>query len=218
MHERLLIVGAGGFGREVLSWVLQIPESQRTCELSGFLDDRLDALDGLNLPAKVIGTPAGYSFKCEDRVVVAVGQPRQKRALVKLLTERGARFNSVIHPSVAIGLNTTWGVGCIFCPGVVLTTNVKVGNHVVFNCNSSSGHDSVIGDYCTMSGHVDVMGCATLGEGVFLGSHACVLPQARVGDGAIIGAGSVVLKKVAPQTTVMGIPAREVWKQTSHKQ
>jgi serine acetyltransferase len=72
------------------------------------------------------------------------------------------------------------------------------------------GHDAVIGDGCTISGHCDVTGFASLGEGVFMGTHASVLPRAVVGDSAVIGAGSVVLKKVQPNTTVFGVPAKKI--------
>jgi sugar O-acyltransferase (sialic acid O-acetyltransferase NeuD family) len=212
MRERLLIVGAAGFGREVLSWVLQIPNEQRPWEIGGFLDNRPKLLEGFNLPAEIVGTPETYSFRAEDRVVVALGDPAQRRTFVEMVTQRGAQFTTVVHPSAIMGLNNTWGEGCIFCPGVILTTNVRVGKHVVFNCQSGAGHDAVIGDYCTLSCFVDITGYVTLGERVFLGSHASVLPHAWIGDGAIIGAGSVVLKRVAPRTSVMGVPAREIWK------
>jgi sugar O-acyltransferase (sialic acid O-acetyltransferase NeuD family) len=215
MSERLLIVGAGNFGREVLSYALQIPSTQRHWEIAGFLDDRPKALDGFNLPAGIVGAPQTYSFRTEDRVVVAIGDPAQRRTFVEMLTQRGARFTAVIHPSVIMGLNNAWGEGCIFCPGAMLTTNVRVGKHVVFNCLSAAGNDAVIGDYCTLSAFVDITAHATLGEGVYLGTHASVLPHARVGEGAVIGAGSVVLKKVAPRTSVMGVPAREIWKKPS---
>jgi len=215
MREHLLIVGAGDFGREVLSWALGIPSQQRQWEIGGFLDNRPKVLEGFNLPAEILGAPETYSFRTDDRVVVALGDPAQRRTFVEMLSQRGARFTTVIHPSVIMGMNNTWGEGCIFCPGVILTTNVRIGKHVVFNCQSEVGHDAVIGDYCTLSGCVDITGHVTLGEGVFLGSHASVLPHARVGDGAIIGAGSVVLKKVAPRTSVMGVPALEIWKRPS---
>ena len=110
-----------------------------------------------------------------------------------------------------MGFNNRWGVGCIFCPGAMLTTNVKVGDHVVFNCQSTAGHDSVVGDFCTLSCYADLTGYARLEDDVFLGSHASVTPRATVGKGAVVGAGSVVLKKAGRYSTVMGVPAREVW-------
>jgi sugar O-acyltransferase (sialic acid O-acetyltransferase NeuD family) len=212
MKQRLLIVGANDFGREVLCWALQIPEDVRPWEIGGFLDNRPEIIDGYNMPYRIMGAPESYTFQKQDRVVVAVGNPVQRKKYVTMIASRGGRFTSVIHPSVIMGLNNRWGAGCIFCPGVIITTNVIIGTHVVFNCQSGAGHDAEIGSYCTLSGAVDITGHVKLGEGVMVGSHASVTPHSIVGDYAVIGAGSVVLRKVPPYTTVMGVPAREVWK------
>ncbi|HEU4499496.1 MAG TPA: serine O-acetyltransferase [Sphingomicrobium sp.] len=50
----------------------------------------------------------------------------------------------------------------------------------------------------------------TLRSGVVIGSGAQVLGPIEVGEGAKVGANSVVTKDVAPQSTVVGIPARSV--------
>jgi len=205
--ERLIIVGAGDFGREVLSWVMDVPESARTWKIAGFLDDRPQILDGYNLPYGILGAPKSYSLHPDDRMVVAIGEPKARRKYVDILEHRNAHFTSIIHPSVVLGLKNKWGPGCIFCPGVVITTNVRIGNHVILNCHSGAGHDAVIGNFCTLSGGVDITGHVTLEEEVFLGSHATVLPHSTVGKGAFVGAGSVVMRHVKANTKVFGIPA-----------
>ncbi len=214
MKERLLIVSAGDFGREVLCWALHVPESCRSWEVGGFLDNRPNLLDGMNLPVGIVGSPDNYLPEDNDVLVIAVGSPIERKKLAVMLKSKGARFASIVHPSVIMGLNNQWGEGCIFCPGVVINTNVTIGNHVVFNSQSGAGHDVVVGDYCTMSGAVDLTGHVRLGEGVMCGSHATVTPGSKIGDYAVIGAGSVALRRVSPYTTVMGVPAKEVWKST----
>ena len=56
----------------------------------------------------------------------------------------------------------------------------------------------------------------TIGEGAWIGANAVVM--ADVGAGAIVGAGSVVTKAVAPGTTVAGVPAKLIEKQTQPRQ
>jgi sugar O-acyltransferase (sialic acid O-acetyltransferase NeuD family) len=191
---------------------LQIPEESRPWTIGGFLDNRAHILDEFNLPFGVIGAPETYDLQENDRLIVAVGSPTVRKDIVSALAIRGARFTSLIHPSVIIGLNNRWGEGCIFCPGVIITTNVLIGDHVVFNLHSEAGHDAVIGSYCTLSGYADITGHVQLGEGVMCGSHASVTPNSKVGDFAVVGAGSVALGRVPPYTTVMGVPAKEIWK------
>jgi len=45
-------------------------------------------------------------------------------------------------------------------------------------------------------------------RGASIGSGAVILGGVRVGSGALVGAGAVVVRDVAPGTTVAGVPAR----------
>lgn len=208
--NRLLIVGAGGFGREVMDWALHVPAGKRDWELGGFLDSRADVLAGLDLPFPILGDPDTFAFVESDRVICAIGEPRIRLDYCRRLLAKGAQFISLVHPSAVIGSSCRWGIGCVFCPGSILTNHVTLGNFVLLNACATVGHDATIGDGCTLSAHADVTGGAVLGEGVLLGTHAAVLPKARVGDYTLVGAGSVVLKKTLPHTTVMGVPAKTV--------
>lgn len=49
-----------------------------------------------------------------------------------------------------------------------------------------------------------------IGRGAWLGANVTVLPGVTIGDGSVVGAGSVVTKDVAPNTVVVGTPARHV--------
>lgn len=208
--KRLLIVGAGGFGREVLSWVQDIPNQNREWEIGGFLNSIPTALDAYHCGYKIIGDPSTYNPLENDLFVCAIGSPHDRLRVVRNLKERGACFITLIHPTAVVGSRCTIGEGCIFCPGTIITVDVTIGNFVILNAHASVGHDAFIGDGCTISGHCDITGFARLGEGVFLGTHAAILPGAKIGDYAIIGAGSVVLSKVLSGVTVMGVPATKI--------
>ena len=80
----------------------------------------------------------------------------------------------------------------------------------MINIAATIGHDAVIGDGCTINSHSDVTGFVKLGTGVFLGSHAVITPSVKVKDFARIGAGSIVVKQVAAETSVFGIPAKKI--------
>ena len=55
--KKILIVGAGGFGRELLQWIKDINAEKPTWEIGGFLDDNLQALDGVEIDYPVVGNP-----------------------------------------------------------------------------------------------------------------------------------------------------------------
>lgn len=208
--NRLLIIGAGGFGREVFNWANDVPLKNRDWEIGGFLDANPVALDGYDCNSPIRANPLTYLPRQGDCFICAIGHPATKLRVCRHLKEHGAQFITLIHPTAVIGSRCSIGEGCIFCPGAVVTTDVKISDFVTVNAQATIGHDVVIGEGCTLSGHVDITGFVSLGEGVFLGSHAVVLPNAKVGNYAIVGAGSVVLKKVKPGATVMGVPAKQI--------
>lgn len=210
---RLLIIGAGGFGREVAAWAWHVRPEAREWDSMAFLDANpaaLAGMDGFDGIMEVVGDPATYEPLPTDRFVCGIGHPRTKLTLCRALLDRGAHFINLIHPSSVIGVGNRFGIGTVICALCVVTSNVYFGDFVTLNASSTVGHDARLGDGCMLSGHADVTGYATLGEGVFVGSHGCVLPSVVVGDYAIVGAGSVATRKVKPHTTVFGVPARKL--------
>jgi sugar O-acyltransferase (sialic acid O-acetyltransferase NeuD family) len=208
--KRLLIIGAGGFGREVLNWALDVLPENRNWEVGGFLDANPAVLDAYDCGFPILDDPLNYVPEDNDCFICAIGHPSTKLRVCRSLKERGAQFITLIHPTAIVGSRSKLGEGCIFCPGSIITVDVTIRDFVTVNALSTIGHNAVVGQGCTLSGHVDVTGYASLGEGVFLGTHAVILPGAKVGDYAIVGSGSVVLKKVKAGATVMGVPAKQI--------
>ena len=208
--NRLLIIGAGGFGREVINWARDVPIHARDWEVGGFLDANNKALEAYNCEVSILADPMTYLPQSGDRFACAIGHTATKLRVCNHLKMRGAQFVTLTHPTAVIGERCLIGEGCVICPGAIITADVTIADFVTVNAQATIGHDAVVGKGCTLSGHVDVTGFASLGEGVFLGSHAVILPKAQVGDYAIVGAGSVVLKRVKPGATVMGVPAKQI--------
>ena len=206
--KRLLIVGAGGFGREVLCWARDVEPTQSEWRIGGFLDANAAALEGFDVPHEILGDPQEFAPAETDLCIGAIGDPATKRRVVTGLAARGAKFATLIHPSVIMGADCRIGDGCILCPRAVLTTHVTLGRFVTLNLAATVGHDVAVGDWSTLSGHVDITGKVSLGEGVFAGSHACVLPGLKVGDRAVVGAGTVVTRNVSAGSTMFGVPAK----------
>jgi sugar O-acyltransferase (sialic acid O-acetyltransferase NeuD family) len=204
--QRALILGAGGFGREVLTYAL----ARGDWDIAGFLDANPRALDGFACPVPILGDPLTVDLPPGVLILCAIGDPRTKLRLCRTLRQRGARFGTLIHPTAIVGPSCRIGEGCTIGPFSTLTTHVRIGDFVVLNAYASAGHDAIVGDGCTLSAHCDVTGGAVLGEGVFMGTHASVVPRIRVGDYAVIGAGSVAMWSVRAHSTVLGVPAIQI--------
>lgn len=210
MNKKVYIIGAGGFGREVHSWLSDWCRVNNGWEISGFIDDNLASLDKFTGLPPICSTISEYQPDTGTFHVCALGNPGIKKKVVETLVPRGIQFMTLQHPSAVVGQRVRLGKGVVICPYAVLTTDITIGDFVTINASSTVGHDVQIGNYCTLSGHCDVTGNAVLEDSVFMGSHAAVLPNTHVCSNSVIGAGSVVLRRVPPHSTVFGVPAKRI--------
>jgi len=206
--KKLIIVGAGGFGREIYGWASDHPDSGTAWELAGFIDDDVDALDGYQYPAGVIGSIEAHQPAADEVFVCAIGAPMIKQQVCQALMERSAKFISLVHPSVIHGENVQLGIGVVLCPRVTLTADISIGDFAAINCHSSVGHDVVIGAWATISGHCDLTGNTRYGVGAFLATGVRIVPGKSIGDFSYVGAGSIVIRSVKDGQKVFGNPAR----------
>jgi len=208
--RKLIIIGAGGFGREVLAFTRSIPRIYRDWEVYGFLDDNVSALRNFNKGVEILGSIAGYQPRAEEVFTCAIAEPRVRLRICQNFLQKGANFVNIISPSATIGENTTIGRGLILGAFSAISVDAKIGDFIIINSYSSLGHDAVLEDGCTLSAYCAVTGGVQLGEGSFMGTNAVILPNIKVGRYAKIGVGSVVVRNVKDGITVFGNPAREI--------
>lgn len=199
----LIIVGAGGFGRQVLSYALELG-----LDVSGFVDDDPHALDGTETELPVLGTTETLASRSDHEFVVAVGDPAARRRLAHAVTAIGGRLRTLVHPSAVVDRTASIGIGCIICPFVMVGTSARVGQNVLVNAHATAAHDSIVGADSVLAPFAALNGHVSLGEGVFVGTHASLLPGVRVGDFAKVSAGSVVHADVESGSLVAGNPAQ----------
>jgi sugar O-acyltransferase (sialic acid O-acetyltransferase NeuD family) len=206
----LVIVGAGGLGREIHVLVQQLNDQHPTWLLRGFYDD-VPPATGLPLP--YLGTVSDLNATAEDvAVAVAVGNSGARAAVVARLTSARLSFPTLIHPGVSCASfqYLEFGPGCLVTQGCILTTNVRLGRHVLLNLGCTIGHDAVLEDFCSLMPHANVGGEAHLAAGVYLGTNATVINQVRVGARTIVGAGAVAVRDLPADCTAVGVPAKPI--------
>ncbi len=209
MSNRLVIVGAGGFGREMYAAVLASPQFREHQRITGvvFIDDH-GALPGL--PAPIVSTISDFTPLPGDVGLCAIGSSRGRRTVTESLEARGLRFVPFVDDNARVGASVTLAEGVIVCANSIITVDAQIGRHSHINCNCLIGHDVVVGDYVTLSSAVCLTGNVHLADDVFVGTGAILIPSRTVGAGATVGAGSVVLRNVKPGVTVFGNPARSI--------
>lgn len=207
----LIIVGASGFGREIVQYIEDINSSgtEPRWNIVGFIDDNPLALEGLDHGYRIIDNIANHSPRLNTYYVCAIALPEVKRRLVTMLKDKGAKFATIIHPTARISRYAKLGEGCVFTPNSNVNTDAEIGNFVSVLA-SGIGHDAKIGDFATLSGHVWINGHVSVGEDVYMGCGSMVAPAKKIGKGAFVGIGSVVITNVREKTKVFGNPAKKI--------
>jgi sugar O-acyltransferase (sialic acid O-acetyltransferase NeuD family) len=205
--SRIIIVGAGGFGREVLQWVRDVwPE--HTPRIAGFLAADRSQLNNQDCHLDIIADPDRYEPAAGDGLLLAIGIPEVRRRVAEVLKSRGAEFLTLIHPTAIVAPTASIGDGSIICPYAIVSDAARVGSCVLLNYHSSLGHDASAGDYAVLSPYAALGGNAHIEADVFMGLHASVGPGKRIGARSKVSANSCALVDAPADSIVYGVPGR----------
>ena len=214
MPTPLVIIGAGGFGREVLDIVndgnRQLGDSKpKRFDFVGFVDDGDPDMDRLSrLGASYIGPSSSLSDLppgCEYSIGIGSGAVRRK--FDKVATAAGLKPATLIHSTATFGNDVRISPGAVVCAHVSVTTNVSIGRHAHINLNSTIGHDAVIADFSTVNPLCAISGEVTVGEEAMIGTNSAINQGLTIGRGSVVGSGSAVTRSVEEYTLVAGVPA-----------
>lgn len=205
----LVIVGAGGLGREIASFLTDADPTGASWKLLGFVDDRLAShtVEGWPIlgPIEML-----YNMSPAPWAAVAIADPRTRMRIFTKIKENNVPVATLIHPSVKISGHVLVGEGCIVCAGSVITTNVTLGKACIINPGCFIGHDTVVADWVSLMPKVSIAGEVQIGQGCYLGISSTVINKIAIGEWCVIGAGATVVGEIAPGSLAVGVPARVV--------
>lgn len=208
---RMIVVGAGGHGREILELLRVLDADQRRFRVLGFVDDA-EALRGAiihGLP--VLGTLQEVMANgAADVAALGIGSPVARRRVARRLRDAGLALPALVHPQASLGRSVRVAEGAVIAAGAVLTCDVTVGEGAIVNIGCTVSHDAVLDAYATLAPGVRLCGATRVGVGSDLGAGSVLIQGVRVGDWSIVGAGAVVTDDLPSNITAVGIPARVV--------
>jgi len=210
--QSIVILGAGGFGREVLDILIAQNKVSKQWRILGFIDKNPKLKGRILNGYPVLGSFDWFSKVSTKKIqaICAIGENASRQKVVEKAKSIGLEFANVIHPTVAMTDFVTLGEGVVICAGCILTNQITIGNHTIINLDVTIGHDTIIGDFCTLSPGVHISGRNKILEGAYIGTGVVTIQGITIGRWSIIGAGAVVAKNIPDKVVAVGIPAKPI--------
>lgn len=208
----IVIIGAGGLGREVAQLIKDINQDKKTWNMLGFIDETVEKHGSAINDTSVLGSFDWIEKENKKNLwaVCALGNPRDKYSLLKKASAVNINYATLIHPDARINKYSEIGFDCIICCNTFISVNTKIGNHICINPGCGIGHDTVIEDYSSLYWNISLAGNVHIHEGCEIGSKATVLPKKNVGKWSVLGAGAVIINDIPDFCTAVGVPAKPI--------
>jgi sugar O-acyltransferase (sialic acid O-acetyltransferase NeuD family) len=209
----LVIIGAGGSAAEIVGIVEAVNAIEPAFSLLGFLDDS-PAKQGssvCNLP--VLGTSHLAADMNDAQLVLGIAHYRRPRCRADLAARLGLpsdRFATLVHPSAMVSKSATLGCGTIVFPFAMISPGASIGDHAFIAPYCHVSHDAIVEDSATMAAGSMLCGGSRLCTAAYMGARSVLMDGVCVGAEAVVGIGGIVIRDVAPNTVVVGNPAKPI--------
>lgn len=208
------VVGAGGYGREVMPLVQQaLNEDVQAGDIRLFfvVEGEPEAMDVNGY--EIISLDDFCTISGDRFFNIAIGDSATRERISATLLERGCKPFPVKASNAVVFASSNISEGAILSPFVTITANARIGKYFHANIYSYVAHDCVIGDFVTFAPGVKCNGNVVVEDHAYIGTGAIIKQGSSgkplvIGRGAVVGMGAVVTKNVDAYTTVVGNPAR----------
>jgi sugar O-acyltransferase (sialic acid O-acetyltransferase NeuD family) len=210
--KKILIYGAGGFGREIACLISSINQVKKQWELIGFIDDGLP-IGHINRFGKVVGNLDILNNIQESiAVVISVASPEILKKLTETIVNPNIWYPNLIAPDVRFHDPDSFvpGIGNVIFFSCRISCDVKIGDFNLMNSLASLGHDVKIGNRNVLNPAVRISGDCRIGNDNFFGVQSVILQGITIGNNTRIGASSVVIRATKDQSLYFGNPARRI--------
>ncbi len=212
--KQLIIIGAGGHGSELYSYIRDLSFLDKSINFLGFIDEGKPP--GNWGETQIIGNFDALKYlvsQTSEKIyyITAFGSNQiRKKIAEKIENMQLENLESFVlkHFLSNVGYDVEIGAGTCLAPGSIITTKAKIGKHCILNVKSSVSHDCIIDDFVNLNPNTTLCGNVKIGEGSYIGAGSTIIEKISIGKWSIIGAGSVVINDIPDYVTAVGVPAK----------
>jgi hypothetical protein len=203
--QKVILVGGGGFAREILQYISSDIESGylKNHELHGFIDD--DKSSQLAMEQGLDACRLGWEQALNTLnaiFVIAAGSIKTRKLFYQKILEGGGNFHTYIHPSCLISKNAVIGKSVFIGPNSIINAGAEIGNNCAINVFCSVGHGAKVGEHSILSPYSALNGDSSIGHGCFLGTRATIFPGVMIGNLCTVDSHSYVKASVADKKII----------------
>ncbi len=209
MKSTIVVIGTGGHARVVVGIIKQMGKFK----IAGCLDrtraDYKERISGV----PVVGTLKDLRKMYKDgteNAALAIGDNKQRRAVLKQARKIGFSFPALIHPKTRVEPSARVGKGAVVCTGAIVGAEAILGEGSIINSGSIVDHETNVGSFAHVAPGCMIAGRVKIGEGAFIGLGSKLIDGIKVGKWATVGAGAVAIRDVPKGKTVVGVPAKVI--------
>lgn len=208
--KHLIILGAGGMGRQVLSFAKTCDGFEKEYDIKGFLDDNIEAMKDFPGYPPVLGTVDNYKVETDDVFFNSIGDVQSKKRCINKILAKGGDFITLVHPTAQVSPGTKIGKGCMIGSLVGIGVETTIGDFCLIQSKATIGHDVHIADYARIDCNVVLIAGVYVGNDVCIHTSSVINHNVKIADGATVGAMSFVIRNVKAGQTVFGNPAKKI--------
>lgn len=207
MTDKVLVLGAGGHAKVVID----VLRAAGHGVVAVFDDDpgrQGEEFRGARIAGAIADAEAYAAREGVHHFIVAIGNNVARLTLGRRLEAAGLLPLVAVHPSAVIAPGVCIGGGTVVMPGVCINADTRIAGHAIINTGARVDHDCVIGEGVHLAPGTVLCGSVAVGELAFLGAGVTAIPGMRLGARCVVAAGGVVVRPVADDMMVRGVPAR----------
>ncbi len=184
---RVVIVGAGGYGRTALDVLIA---AGFEAWILGFYDDAHKALAEKIRGFPILGDIAMLKSMLSVetvQVIVAITDNKDRLRIANSIRALGGQFTVAVHPMAYVSEEAAVGGGCVVAAGAVIHPNSTIGSHCYLGPHSLVDRDAQVGAGAWISAGATLGTSGSIGARSILGQNSSIGRKAVVGDDTVVG-------------------------------